>query len=120
MGVAYKLLMAIYQRLGIDTCENVLKYMDLVAVGTIADIVPLVGENRIFASIGLQHLIEKKNLGLNALIQISGLNHKTLDTTDIVFGIAPRSIPQVEWAVLRWRWNCSYPRTKAIAASWRR
>ncbi|HOH59530.1 MAG: single-stranded-DNA-specific exonuclease RecJ [Candidatus Cloacimonetes bacterium] len=90
VGVAYKLLMAIYQRLGIDTCENVLKYMDLVAVGTIADIVPLVGENRIFASIGLQHLIEKKNLGLNALIQISGLNHKTLDTTDIVFGIAPR------------------------------
>jgi single-stranded-DNA-specific exonuclease len=90
VGVAYKLLMAIYQRLGIDTSENVLKYMDLVAVGTIADIVPLVGENRIFASIGLQHLIEKKNLGLNALIQISGLNHKTLDTTDIVFGIAPR------------------------------
>ncbi|HQQ68516.1 MAG TPA: single-stranded-DNA-specific exonuclease RecJ, partial [Candidatus Cloacimonadota bacterium] len=90
VGVAYKLLMAIYQRLGIDARENVLKYMDLVAVGTIADIVPLVGENRIFASIGLQHLIEKKNLGLNALIQISGLNHKTLDTTDIVFGIAPR------------------------------
>lgn len=90
VGVAYKLLMAVYQRLGIDHTENVLKYMDLVAVGTIADIVPLVGENRIFASIGLQHLIEKKNLGLNALIQISGLNQKTLDTTDIVFGIAPR------------------------------
>lgn len=90
VGVAYKLLMAVYHRLGIDTIENVLKYMDLVAVGTIADIVPLVGENRIFASIGLQHLIEKKNLGLNALIQICGLNQKTLDTTDIVFGIAPR------------------------------
>ncbi|MDD4034809.1 MAG: single-stranded-DNA-specific exonuclease RecJ [Candidatus Cloacimonetes bacterium] len=90
VGVAYKLLMAIYKRLGIDTMDNVLKYMDLVAVGTIADIVPLVGENRIFASIGLQHLIEKKNLGLNALIQICGLNQKSLDTTDIVFGIAPR------------------------------
>ncbi|MDD3562079.1 MAG: single-stranded-DNA-specific exonuclease RecJ [Candidatus Cloacimonetes bacterium] len=90
VGVAYKLLMAIYQKLGIDSSENVLKYMDLVAVGTIADIVPLVGENRIFASIGLQHLIEKKNLGLNALIQLCGLNQKTLDTTDIVFGLAPR------------------------------
>lgn len=90
VGVAYKLLMAVYQRLGIDTTENTLKYMDLVAVGTIADIVPLIGENRIFASIGLQHLIEKKNLGLNALIQLCGLNQKTLDTTDIVFGIAPR------------------------------
>ncbi len=90
VGVAYKLLMAIYQKLGIDDTKNVLKYMDLVAVGTIADIVPLVGENRIFASIGLQHLIEKKNLGLNALIQLCGLNQKTLNTTDIVFGIAPR------------------------------
>lgn len=90
VGVAYKLLIAIYMKLGIDTAENKLKYMDLVAVGTIADIVPLNSENRIFASIGLQHLIEKKNLGLNALIQISGLNQKNLDTSDIVFGIAPR------------------------------
>ena len=90
VGVAYKLLMAIYKKMGIDTAENKLKYMDLVAVGTIADIVPLNSENRIFASIGLQHLIEKKNLGLNALIQISGLNQKNLDTSDIVFGIAPR------------------------------
>ncbi len=90
VGVAYKLLMAVYERLGIATDDNTLKYMDLVAVGTIADIVPLTDENRIFASIGLRHLIEKKNLGLNALIQISGMNHKTLDTTDIVFGIAPR------------------------------
>lgn len=90
VGVAYKLLIAIYKKMGIDTPENTLKYMDLVAVGTIADIVPLTSENRIFASIGLQHLIEKKNLGLNALIQISGMNQKNLDTTDIVFGIAPR------------------------------
>ena len=90
VGVAYKLLIAIYMKLGIDTAENKLKYMDLVAVGTIADIVPLNSENRIFASIGLQHLIEKKNLGLSALIQISGLNQKNLDTSDIVFGIAPR------------------------------
>lgn len=90
VGVAYKLLIAVYQKKGIATTENILKYMDLVAVGTIADIVPLTSENRIFASIGLQHLIEKKNLGLNALIQISGMNQKNLDTTDIVFGIAPR------------------------------
>lgn len=90
VGVAFKLLMAIYQRLGIQTDESTLKYLDLVAVGTIADIVPLTGENRVFASIGLQHLIDKKNLGLNALIQIAGMNHKTLDTNDIVFGIAPR------------------------------
>jgi len=90
VGVAFKLLMAIYQRMGYQNVETTLKYMDLVAVGTIADIVPLTGENRVFASIGLQHLIDKKNLGLNALVSISGMNHKTLDTNDIVFGIAPR------------------------------
>lgn len=90
VGVAYKLLMAIYRRRGIDNEENTLKYMDLVAVGTIADIVPLTGENRVFAHIGLQHLVDKKNLGLNALVQISGLNTKNMDASDIVFGIAPR------------------------------
>ncbi|HNX01900.1 MAG TPA: single-stranded-DNA-specific exonuclease RecJ, partial [Candidatus Cloacimonadota bacterium] len=90
VGVAYKLLMALYKRMGIDTMENIYKYLDLVALGTIADIVPLVGENRVFASIGLQHLIQKKNLGLNALVNISNLNQKELDATDIVFGLAPR------------------------------
>ncbi|HOR30581.1 MAG TPA: DHH family phosphoesterase, partial [Candidatus Syntrophosphaera thermopropionivorans] len=90
VGVAYKLLIAIYQARGLESLENTLKYMDLVAVGTIADIVPLIGENRIFAHIGLQHLIEKKNLGLNALVQIAGLKSKVLDSSDIVFGLAPR------------------------------
>ena len=105
--MAFKLLMAIYDRLGIQSEENTLKYLDLVAVGTIADIVPLTGENRVFASIGLQHLIDKKNLGLNALIQISGLNQKTLDTNDIVFGIAPASKRQGGWAL--WLWSCYFP-----------
>lgn len=90
VGVAYKLLIAIYQARGLESLENTLKYMDLVAVGTIADIVPLIGENRIFAHIGLQHLIEKKNIGLNALVQIAGLKSKVLDSSDIVFGLAPR------------------------------
>jgi single-stranded-DNA-specific exonuclease len=90
VGVAYKLLMAIYKAKRLETLANTLKYMDLVAVGTIADIVPLIGENRVFAHIGLQHLIEKKNLGLNALVQIAGLKSKVLDSSDIVFGLAPR------------------------------
>lgn len=90
VGVAYKLLMAIYKAKGLETLANTLKYMDLVAVGTIADIVPLIGENRVFAHIGLQHLIEKKNIGLNALVQIAGLKSKVLDSSDIVFGLAPR------------------------------
>lgn len=63
VGVAFKLLMAVYERLGITSEENTLKYLDLVAVGTIADIVPLTDENRIFAHIGLQHLINMKTWG---------------------------------------------------------
>lgn len=90
VGVAYKLLIAIYHRLEFDTPENVNRFLDLVAVGTIADIVPLYGENRIFSSVGLHHLNQRRNKGLNALINISGLSHKELTTTDIVFGLAPR------------------------------
>ncbi len=90
VGVAYKLLMGIYQKLKIDSQEFVGKYVDLVALGTIADIVNLVGENRIFASLGLERLFNKQNIGLNALINIAGLSHKELNSADIVFGIAPR------------------------------
>ncbi len=90
VGVAYKLLMSVYIELGIDSKELVDKYIDLVALGTIADIVPLTGENRIFASIGLQRLIEKDNIGLTALVNIAGLSEKELNSNDIVFGIAPR------------------------------
>jgi single-stranded-DNA-specific exonuclease len=90
VGVAYKLLMAIYQRENIYSTELMTKYLDLVALGTIADIVPLIDENRIFASIGLEHLVHRKNIGLNALINLAGLSQKELTSSDIVFGIAPR------------------------------
>ncbi len=90
VGVAYKLLMAVYQKLNIATEDNINKYLDLVAVGTIADIVSLTGENRIFSSIGLQRLIARKNIGLNALMDLAGMSTKELNTTDIVFGLAPR------------------------------
>lgn len=90
VGVAYKLLIAVYTVLGVDSQELCNKYLDLVALGTIADIVPLVGENRLFASIGLERLIKKQNIGLNALINLSGLSEKELNASDIVFGIAPR------------------------------
>ncbi len=90
VGVAYQLLMAVYRQLNLGTEELVQKYVDLVALGTIADIVRLTGENRIFASIGLERLLKKNNYGLNALIKIAGLSLKELNTADIVFGIAPR------------------------------
>ena len=90
VGVAYKLLTAVYQKLKIDSDEMIAKYVDLVALGTIADIVPLTDENRIFAKIGLDRLAEKQNIGITALIKIAGLYQKTLNSGDVVFGIAPR------------------------------
>jgi single-stranded-DNA-specific exonuclease len=90
VGVAYKLLMAVYSKMEIDSKEFVDKYIDLVALGTIADIVPLTGENRIFASIGLERLVKKQNIGITALINIAGLSEKELNSSDIVFGLAPR------------------------------
>ena len=90
VGVAYKLLIAVYSQLEINTDELIDKYIDLVALGTIADIVPLTGENRIIASIGLERLGKKQNIGLNALIKLAGLSQKELNSADIVFGIAPR------------------------------
>jgi single-stranded-DNA-specific exonuclease len=90
VGVAYKLLMGAYQKIGLDSKEFIDKYVDLVALGTIADIVPLADENRLFASIGLDRLLKKQNIGLNALINIAGLSNKELNSADIVFGIAPR------------------------------
>lgn len=90
VGVAYKLLVAVYMSMEIDQTGLIDKYIDLVALGTIADIVPLIEENRIFASIGLERLIQKYNIGLTALINIAGLSQKELNSSDIVFGIAPR------------------------------
>jgi len=90
VGVAYKLLIAVYKHLGFDSFEMVNKYIDLVALGTIADIVPLTDENRVFASIGLQHLAKKNNIGMNSLIDIAGLSQKELNSGDIVFSLAPR------------------------------
>jgi len=90
VGVAYKLLMAIYTKLGKDTLENKLRYLDLVAVGTIADIVSLTDENRIIASFGLKRLEERQNKGLTALMNIANMGSGAIDSNDIVFNLAPR------------------------------
>ena len=67
------------------------EYLDLVAMGTIADLVPLHGENRIFARHGLRMLAETKRPGLLALMQVSGLkSEQGLVPTDISFRLGPR------------------------------
>lgn len=89
VGVTYKLCQGLLLRMGIDLSilDN---YLELVAIGTAADIVPLVDENRIFVKVGLEKLNESENTGLNALLEVAGLAGKEISTGHVVFIIAPR------------------------------
>ena len=87
VGVVFKLIQAISQKMNIEEKEY-LKYLDIVCVGTISDIVPLVDENRVITKLGLKLLEVTKNIGLKTLIQLSG--YKKIDSSTISFGIAPR------------------------------
>ena len=86
-GVAFKLCQALGIRLGIDEKEY-LKYLDIVCVGTISDIVPLVDENRVIAKLGLKLVEVTRNPGLRALLNASG--YKQINSNTISFGVAPR------------------------------
>lgn len=83
VGVAYKFAQAITGSLLVDD-------LDLVTLGTIADSVPLTGENRIIAKEGLSRLPRTKRLGLRAIIENAGIENKKFNSTYISFIIAPR------------------------------
>lgn len=87
VGVVFKLIQAISKKMNLEDKEY-LKYLDIVAVGTISDIVPLVNENRVIAKLGLKLVEITKNIGLKELMQAS--NYKKVDSSMISFGVAPR------------------------------
>ena len=87
VGVAFKCITALAQKYNMPK-DSYLKYLDIVAVGTISDIVPLVDENRIISKYGLEMMKETKNLGLKSLLNI--INFKSIDSTMVSFGMAPR------------------------------
>ncbi len=87
VGVVFKFIQALGIKLKLDETEY-LKYLDLVCVGTISDIVPLVDENRVIAKLGLKLVNVTKNLGLKCLIESAG--YKKVDSNTVSFGIAPR------------------------------
>ena len=87
VGVVFKLIQALGIELNLDAKEY-LKFLDIVCVGTISDIVPLIDENRVIAKLGLKLVEQTKNIGLKSLIKSSG--YKTIDSNTISFGIAPR------------------------------
>ena len=87
VGVVFKLIQAISIKLNLEEKEY-LKYLDIVCIGTISDIVPLVDENRVIAKLGLKLVAQTRNVGLKALIETIGF--KNIDSGSISFGVAPR------------------------------
>ncbi len=87
VGVVFKLIQAISQKLNLEEKEY-LKYLDIVCIGTISDIVPLIDENRVIAKLGLKLVEQTKNIGLKSIIMSSG--YQKIDSNTVSFGVAPR------------------------------
>ena len=89
VGVALKLVQALCRRAGRDKLMP--GFIKVAAIGTLADVVPLVGENRVIAKLGLELLTKGPHkVGLRALIEVCGLTGKTIDSYHIGFLLAPR------------------------------
>lgn len=89
VGTAFFLISALFEKNNLK--DELYKYLDIVAIGTVADIVPLLKENRIFVKEGLEYLRRSKWLGINILIKKIFEDYETrkFNTYDIGFIIAP-------------------------------
>jgi len=96
VGIVFNFLIALRGRLRKEgfwknrKYPNLKEYLDLVALGTIGDICPLVDENRIFAKIGLDLITECKRVGLRALKEICGVENQVIDSGKASFCLIPR------------------------------
>lgn len=89
VGVALKLVQALCQRAG--KSKWLPAFVKIAAIGTLADVVPLVGENRVIARLGLASLSKGPHtIGLRSLLDASGLSGKTIDSYQVAFMLAPR------------------------------
>lgn len=86
-GVAFKLMQALATKWKLPEKEY-LKFLDIAAIGTISDIVPLIDENRVIAKLGLMLVERTNNIGLKTLIDLCGF--KKIDSTMVSFGLSPR------------------------------
>lgn len=87
VGVAFKVITAVAIKYNLPK-EEYLKFLDIVSIGTISDIVPLIGENRIISKYGLKMMSNTNNIGLKALIKL--VSPKEIDSMMVSFGMAPR------------------------------
>lgn len=90
VGVAYKLAQALLHRVAPEQQRLLRKVLDLVALGTVADVAPLTGENRYLVRHGLHALRHPHRQGLFALMGVAGIRPDRLSATDIAFILAPR------------------------------
>jgi single-stranded-DNA-specific exonuclease len=96
VGIVFNFLIALrsfLRREGVwkkDSYPNLKEYLDLVALGTIGDIAPLVDENRIFAKIGLDLMTEDRRIGISALKMVCGMEHQVIDSSKASFSLIPR------------------------------
>ncbi len=89
VGVSFKLAWSLLSVTG-NTKEDLIEHLDLVALGTIADIAPLSDENRALAKFGMLKIKETNKVGLKALLKIAGLRGKTITPYEIGFVLGPR------------------------------
>ena len=88
-GVAFKVAQALFSETGRE--KYIPSFLKVVAIATIADAVPITGENRVFVKLGLEGLSRPVNPGLKALLQVCELDGgRTLTTTEVAFRVAPR------------------------------
>ncbi len=90
VGVAFKLMLAVVMKLGLNTTEYFNKYADIAAIGTIADVVPLLDENRIIVDRGIKWLSKSMRPGIRAILEVSGSLNRPVNSSAIAFSIAPR------------------------------
>lgn len=88
-GVAFKLARGIVRTLGLSEKELFWEF-DLVALSTVCDVVPLIGENRIFVKHGMRCIKKSRNRGVRALLDVSGLKGKDITTYHLGFVLGPR------------------------------
>jgi len=88
VGVAFKLASALLKKAGYENFSE--EFLDIVSIGTIADVVPLLDENRIIVKNGLLKIRDTNNEGIRALLTVCGLSGKELNTYNVAFMLAPR------------------------------
>ena len=90
VGVAFKLVAALARARGLAEGQE-LRFLDLVCLGTVGDVVPLLGENRLLVQHGLRRLAKSRKVGIRELMRAAGIDpERPAGARDVAFGLAPR------------------------------